>query len=118
LCNSCASLAGLVLSFIACFILLVIAPLRVVIVVADGSCTRQMTSNADLDLDLDLSKVNRDIRQSYSYSYRVTVFNNVLRGIMQSEKMGFQLRAELSATVVHAVNGGQVEVHSRRQEPR
>jgi len=25
-CNSCASLAGLVLSFIACFILLVIAP--------------------------------------------------------------------------------------------
>jgi len=26
-CNSCASLAGLVLSFIACFILLVIAPL-------------------------------------------------------------------------------------------
>jgi len=27
LCNSCASLAGLVLSFIACFILLVIAPL-------------------------------------------------------------------------------------------
>jgi len=26
LCNSCASLAGLVLSFIACFILLVIAP--------------------------------------------------------------------------------------------
>ena len=29
-CNSCASLAGLVLSFIACFILLVIAPLRTV----------------------------------------------------------------------------------------
>jgi len=28
LCNSCASLAGLVLSFIACFILLVIVPLR------------------------------------------------------------------------------------------
>jgi len=28
LCNSCASLAGLVLSFIACFILLVIAPLE------------------------------------------------------------------------------------------
>ena len=28
-CNSCANLAGLVLSFIACFILLVIAPLRV-----------------------------------------------------------------------------------------
>jgi len=27
-CNSCASLAGLVLSFIACFILLVIAPLE------------------------------------------------------------------------------------------
>jgi len=27
-CNSCASLAGLVLSFIACFILLVIAPLK------------------------------------------------------------------------------------------
>ena len=27
-CNSCASLAGLVLSFIACFILLVIAPLQ------------------------------------------------------------------------------------------
>ena len=27
-CNSCASLAGLALSFIACFILLVIAPLR------------------------------------------------------------------------------------------
>jgi len=27
LCNSCASLAGLILSFIACFILLVIAPL-------------------------------------------------------------------------------------------
>jgi len=26
-CNSCASLAGLVLSFIACFILLVMAPL-------------------------------------------------------------------------------------------
>jgi len=26
-CNSCASLAGLVLSFVACFILLVIAPL-------------------------------------------------------------------------------------------
>jgi len=26
-CNSCASLAGLVFSFIACFILLVIAPL-------------------------------------------------------------------------------------------
>jgi len=26
-CNSCASLAGLVLSFIACFILLVITPL-------------------------------------------------------------------------------------------
>jgi len=26
-CNSCASLAGFVLSFIACFILLVIAPL-------------------------------------------------------------------------------------------
>jgi len=30
LCNSCASLAGLVLSFIACFILLVIAPLGAV----------------------------------------------------------------------------------------
>jgi len=29
LCNSCASLAGLVLSFIACFILLVIAPLMI-----------------------------------------------------------------------------------------
>ena len=28
LCNSCASLAGLVLCFIACFILLVIAPLQ------------------------------------------------------------------------------------------
>jgi len=28
-CNSCASLAGLVLCFIACFILLVIAPLNV-----------------------------------------------------------------------------------------
>ena len=28
-CNSCASLAGLVLCFIACFILLVIAPLAV-----------------------------------------------------------------------------------------
>jgi len=28
-CNSCASLAGLVLSFIACFILLLIAPLRI-----------------------------------------------------------------------------------------
>ena len=28
-CNSCASLAGLVLSFIACFILLVIAPLTI-----------------------------------------------------------------------------------------
>jgi len=27
-CNSCASLAGVVLSFIACFILLVIAPLE------------------------------------------------------------------------------------------
>ena len=27
-CNSCASLAGLVLSFMACFILLVIAPLH------------------------------------------------------------------------------------------
>jgi len=27
LCNSCASLAGLVLCFIACFVLLVIAPL-------------------------------------------------------------------------------------------
>ena len=27
-CNSCASLAGLVLSFVACFILLVIAPLN------------------------------------------------------------------------------------------
>ena len=27
-CNSCASLAGLVLSFVACFILLVIAPLQ------------------------------------------------------------------------------------------
>ena len=27
-CNSCASLAGLVLSFIACFVLLVVAPLR------------------------------------------------------------------------------------------
>ena len=27
-CNSCASLAGLVLCFVACFILLVIAPLR------------------------------------------------------------------------------------------
>jgi len=31
-CNSCASLAGLVLSFIACFILLVIAPSLVYIV--------------------------------------------------------------------------------------
>jgi len=30
-CNSCASLAGLVLSYIACFILLVIAPLRPII---------------------------------------------------------------------------------------
>jgi len=29
LCNSCASLAGLVLCFIACFILLVIAPLAI-----------------------------------------------------------------------------------------
>jgi len=29
-CNSCASLSGLVLSFIACFILLVIAPLTAV----------------------------------------------------------------------------------------
>ena len=28
-CNSCASLAGIVLSFIACFILLVIVPLLV-----------------------------------------------------------------------------------------
>ena len=28
MCNSCTSLAGLVLSFIACFILLVIAPLQ------------------------------------------------------------------------------------------
>jgi len=28
-CNSCASLAGLVLSFIACFILFVIAPLLI-----------------------------------------------------------------------------------------
>jgi len=29
-CNSCASVAGLVLSFIACFILLLVAPLVVV----------------------------------------------------------------------------------------
>jgi len=28
-CSSCANLAGLVLSFIACFMLLVIAPLRI-----------------------------------------------------------------------------------------
>jgi len=31
-CNSCASLAGLVLCFIACFILLVIAPLVALVV--------------------------------------------------------------------------------------
>jgi len=33
-CNSCTSLAGLVLSFIACFILLVIAPLQVYMMAA------------------------------------------------------------------------------------
>jgi len=43
-------------------------------------------------------------QQPYSYSCRVKLFNNVLRGIMQcyslSEKIGYQLRSELSATVV------------------
>jgi len=37
-CNSCASLAGLVLSFIACFILLVIAPLQIRTAPAHGQC--------------------------------------------------------------------------------
>jgi len=40
---------------------------------------------------------------SYSNSYRITLFNNVLRGIMQCRlvwKMGFHLRSELLATVV------------------
>jgi len=36
-CNSCASLAGLVLCFIACFILLVIAPLFFLVVVAEAA---------------------------------------------------------------------------------
>jgi len=37
LCNSCASLAGLVLSFIVCFILLVIAPLRILTGLLSGT---------------------------------------------------------------------------------
>jgi len=36
LCNSCASLSGLVLSFIACFILLVIAPLLLTVRITAG----------------------------------------------------------------------------------
>jgi len=35
-CNSCASLAGLVLCFIACFIVLVIAPLVSVVSLSGG----------------------------------------------------------------------------------
>jgi len=36
-CNSCASLSGLVLCFIACFILLVIAPLYVLMIILKAS---------------------------------------------------------------------------------
>jgi len=47
-CSSCARLAGLVLSFIACFILLVIAPLDNTVdvfraCVSTGFCVRQNT---------------------------------------------------------------------------
>jgi len=44
LCNSCASLAGLVLCFIACFILLVIAPLCCVACLPSGHASRLISS--------------------------------------------------------------------------
>ena len=49
-CNSCASLAGLVLCFIACFILLVIAPLLMVFaVVSHDGASSHVSSDAEFD---------------------------------------------------------------------
>jgi len=55
LCNSCASLAGLVLCFIACFILLVIAPLS-----ADNNTSSvvrvEFAAGLAADYNLDVTK--------------------------------------------------------------
>ena len=56
-CNSCTSLAGLVLSFIACFIVLVIALLRRI----DDAFSQIHTADGDADATQLLSCVAMDV---------------------------------------------------------
>ena len=81
MCNSCASLAGLVLSFIACFILLVIAPLGGIRLCESETgfgfrfqCANRMHKT-----------VNQPLlrRLSDSYAYRVIAFLDHTRYLQQ-----------------------------------
>jgi len=59
LCNSCASLAGLVLSFIACFILLVIDP-STAVCAGDECCSYQLIDSSRERVVLETSRAIDD----------------------------------------------------------
>jgi len=85
-CNSCASLAGLVLSFIACFVLLLIAPL-IVDLLTDKADEADESDDIEVEDDAEQLDAVQGLRRSVVAFMARTQFSQESIGIVEAEQI-------------------------------